>query len=82
MKPDEIRLPGTNATSAGLYVAFRATPERVEKGAKISTCNRCGELVGHYPKDSIGHEIVCLTCAIEVPQIRQHIDQIAKSRGE
>ena len=80
MPKDEIRLPDTSAS--GLYVAFRPTPERIGKGAKISTCKRCGKLVGHWPRDSIGHEIICLNCANDIPQIRRHIDELAKARGE
>jgi hypothetical protein len=82
MKPAEIRLPGTSESSAGLYVAFKPTPERIANGARINTCKRCGKLVGHYPRDSFGHEIICLTCANDIPKIRQHLDQLAKSRGE
>jgi hypothetical protein len=77
---DPICLP--KETSAGLYVAFRPTPERVASGAKITLCARCGALVGHRPADSVGHEIVCLNCANDVPAIRQHIDQLAKARDE
>lgn len=77
---DLIRLPAE--TSAGLYVGFAPIPERVAKGCKITMCKRCGKLTGHWPKDSHGHEIICLKCAQDVPQIRQHIDQLAKDRGE
>jgi hypothetical protein len=76
----EIRLP--KETSNGLYVAFQPKPERVAKGAKITTCKRCGKLVGHWPRDSIGHEIICVGCANDIPTIRQHLDQLAKARGE
>lgn len=79
MSTDEIRLP--SESSAGLYVAFRPTPERITAGAKITTCKRCGRLVGHHPRDSLGYEIVCLNCANDVQQIRRHIDELAKARG-
>lgn len=82
MSEKEIRLPGTNASSAGLYVAFSPIPERIARGARITTCKRCSKLVGHWPRDSIGHEIICLTCANDIPAIRQHIDELAKARGE
>lgn len=79
---NQIRLPGTSETYAGLYVAFKPTPERIAGGARITTCRRCTKLVGHRPLDSLGHEIVCLKCASEVPTIRRHIDELAKARGE
>jgi hypothetical protein len=75
-----INLP--NATSAGLYVAFRPTVERMARGARVTTCHRCPTVVGHYPRDSAGYEIVCLKCANDVPSIRRHIDELAKARGE
>ena len=78
MDKDATLRPATN----GLYVAFRPTPERVQQGARIATCRRCGKLVGHKPLDSAGHEIICLNCANDVPAIRKHIDQLAKARGE
>ena len=77
---DPIQLPPQ--TSAGLYVAFNPTDVRVKAGCKVALCQRCGKLCGHWPKDSIGHEIICLNCAQDVPAIRQHIDQLAKARGE
>lgn len=77
---ETIRLPDEG--SAGVYVAFRPTRERTEKGAKIALCNRCGKLVGHHPRDSFGHEIICLRCADDIPAIRQRLDQLAKARGE
>jgi hypothetical protein len=66
--------------TAGIYVAFEATPGRVEKGCRITTCNRCGKLAGHWPQQSAGHEIICLGCADQIPAIRQHIDQLARER--
>ncbi len=80
MTQAKIQLP--NETSAGLYVAFQPKPERISAGAKITTCKRCGRLVGHWPKDSIGHEIVCLSCANDVPAIRRHLDELNKARGD
>jgi hypothetical protein len=77
-----IQLPGTSETSAGLYVAFKPTSERIASGARITTCKRCGKLVGHRPLDSVGHEIICLGCANDVPTIRRHLDELAKARGE
>lgn len=75
-----IKLP--NDTRRGLYVAFRLTPDRMSRGAMLATCHRCTNIVGHYPLDSDGYEIVCLKCANDVPAIRRHIDEIAKERGE
>lgn len=80
MSQQVIRLPDEG--SAGLYVAFEPREDRIAKGAKIGFCRRCGKLVGHWPKDSFGYEIVCLGCANDVPAIRRHIDQLAKARGE
>jgi hypothetical protein len=77
---DKIQLPPESAS--GLYVGFSPIPDRVAKGCKITMCKRCGKLTGHWPRDSIGHEIICLNCANDVPQIRQHIDRLAKERGE
>jgi hypothetical protein len=77
---EEIRLP--KETSAGLYVAFEPKPQRIAEGAKITMCKRCGKIVGHWPRDSIGHEIICLNCANDIPQIRRHLDELAKSRGD
>ena len=77
---ETIKLP--EASNAGLYVAFNPTHERVSRGAKVALCNRCGKLVGHWPRDSIGHEIICLGCGNDIPAIRQRIDQLAKARGE
>lgn len=71
-----------NEGHAGLYVAFKPTQERIQRGARVGTCRRCGKLVGHHPRDSAGHEIICLNCAYDVKAIRQHIDQLAKARGE
>lgn len=76
----EIKLP--EVSSNGLYVAFEPKPERIAKGAKVSTCNRCGKLVGHWPRDSAGYEIVCLACASDVPAIRSRLDDLAKARGD
>lgn len=67
---------------AGIYVAFEARPDRISKGARAALCNRCGKLVAHHPLDSVGHELVCLNCANDIPQIREHIDRLAKERGE
>lgn len=75
-----IQLPAES--SQGLYVGFAPIKSRVEQGCKITMCKRCGKLTGHWPRDSIGYEIVCLSCANDVPQIRQRIDQLAKERGE
>lgn len=72
---EEIRLP-----TSGLYVAFAPNPDRVARGARYSVCNRCSTIVGHWPQDSAGHEIICLACANEIPAIRQHIDELAKAR--
>lgn len=82
MSEGRIQLPGTDETTAGLYVAFRPTPERIASGARITTCKRCGKLVGHRPLDSMGHEIVCLSCANDISAIRRHLDELAKARGE
>jgi len=71
-----------SANSGGLYVAFKATPERIAKGARITTCERCKKLCGHYPLDSAGYEIICLICALEVEPIRARINELAKARGE
>ncbi len=79
-RSQDIRLP--NETSAGLYVAFNPDRDRVARGCKITTCARCGKLVGHWPQHSLGHEIICLNCANDIPQIRRHIDQLAKERGQ
>lgn len=76
----KIQLP--NESSNGLYVGFNPTQERVTRGCKITMCKRCGELTGHWPRDSIGHEIVCLKCADQIPEIRRHIDQLSKQRGD
>lgn len=76
---DGIRQP---ATSAGIYVAFEPKAERIKRGARYRMCERCGKLVGHWPQDSAGHEIICLHCANDIPAIRSHIDQLAKARGE
>ena len=65
---------------AGLYVAFNPTPERIAKGARVRMCERCGTLVGHWPQDSAGHEIICLKCADQIPAIRRHLDELAKAR--
>lgn len=75
-----IRLPQEG--TAGLYVAFKPTPERMAKGARVSTCWRCTNIVGHYPQDSTGHEIICLSCANDIPTIRRHLDELAKQRGD
>lgn len=80
MSGDEIRLPTENAS--GLYVAFKPMPERIKAGARITTCKRCSKLVGHWPRDSVGHEIVCLGCANTIPAIRRHLDELAKARGD
>jgi hypothetical protein len=82
MDKDQIRLPGTSESSAGLYVAFNPTPERIASGAKITMCRRCGKLVGHRPLDSFGHEIICVKCANDIPTIRRHLDELAKARGD
>jgi hypothetical protein len=74
----QIRLP--NESANGLYVGFTPIEDRMKAGCKITTCARCGKLTGHWPRDSIGHEIVCLNCASDIPQIRRHIDQLAKER--
>ena len=76
----KIQLPADSAN--GLYVAFKPTPERIKKGARITTCKRCGKLCGHWPQDSVGQEIVCLNCANDVPAIRRHLDELAKARGD
>jgi hypothetical protein len=78
----EIRLPSVSESSAGLYVAFTPTPERIAQGARITTCHRCMKIVGHHPRDSFGHEIICLSCGNDIPAIRRHIDELAKARGE
>lgn len=75
----KIQLP--NATSLGLYVAFKPTAERIGR-CYVTMCSRCSELVGHWPQDSAGHEIICLKCANDIPQIRRHLDELAKSRGD
>jgi hypothetical protein len=80
MNGQQITLPPES--SAGLYVAFEPKLERVGRGARITMCKRCGRLVGHWPLDSVGHEIICLKCADDVPQIRRHIDELAKARGD
>lgn len=67
---------------AGLYVAFEPKPERIKAGAKFRMCERCGKLVGHWPKDSAGYEIICLSCANDVPAIRGRLDELAKARGD
>lgn len=77
---DKIQLPAASAN--GLYVGFSPIQQRIQQGCKITMCKRCGKLTGHWPKDSAGHEIICLNCAYDVPQIRQHIDRLAKERGE
>jgi hypothetical protein len=79
MATPKIQLPADSPQ--GLYVAFAPLQDRVKDGARITCCNRCGKLVGHWPRDSFGHEIVCLNCAADVPQIREHIDSLAKERG-
>jgi hypothetical protein len=75
-----IQLPEENTN--GLYVGFRLTPERIGKGAYATTCKRCSKFVGHYPVDSVGHDVICLSCADEIPAIRKHMDELAKARGE
>lgn len=77
---EQIRLP--NDTNLGLYVAFKPTKERIAKGCYLRPCARCGTLIGHWPQDSAGHEIICLNCANDIPQIRRHLDELAKARGE
>ena len=74
----EIRVP--KEPTSGVYVGFTPIQERIDRGCKITTCARCGKLTGHWPRDSIGHEIVCLNCASDIPQIRQRIDQLARER--
>lgn len=69
-------------SSNGLYVGFRPTPERMARGAYAATCKRCSEIVGHWPRESVGHEIICLKCANDIPAIRRHLDELAKTRGE
>lgn len=77
---EEIRLPA--ASSAGLYVGFYPTQERIARGVKVKLCGRCKRIVGHWPKDSFGHEVICLSCGNDIPAIRARIDQLAKARGE
>jgi hypothetical protein len=79
-KKSIIQLPAES--SSGLYVAFKPTPERIAKGCYVTACARCKKLVGYWPWDSAGHEIICLSCANDIPAIRQHIDALAKERGE
>jgi hypothetical protein len=77
-----IQLPETNETSAGLYVGFEPTSARIASGCHIRGCARCGKLTGHRPQDSVGHEVICLNCANDIPTLRRHIDQLAKERGD
>lgn len=66
--------------SAGLYVGFNPTPERIANGCRAIICKRCSKLTGHYPQQSAGHDVICLKCADDVPEIRRHLDQLAKER--
>jgi hypothetical protein len=66
---------------APLYVGFLPTKERIAKGARVTTCRRCPDFVCHYPVDSVGYDVICLKCANDVPAIRKHIDELAKTRG-
>jgi len=75
---EPIRLPKESAN--GLYVAFEPTPERVARGARYGFCRRCGKIIGHWPQQSAGHEVICLNCAHDVPAIHRHLEQLAKSR--
>lgn len=80
MKVPQIKLP--SASSNGLYVGFRATPERIKQGAYVTICKRCPAVVGHWPLDSCGYEVICLKCAHAVPAIERHMEELAKERGE
>jgi hypothetical protein len=65
-----------------IYVGFSPIQQRVAKGCKITICKRCGKLTGHWPKDSIGSDVICLNCAYAIQPIREHVDRLAKERGE
>jgi hypothetical protein len=75
-----IRLP--EASSSGLYLGFEPKAERIARGCYITTCRRCQKLIGHWPQDSAGHEIICVNCANEIPAIRRHLDELSKARGD
>ena len=72
----------TSSSPNGLYVAFKPTNQRLERGAKVGVCARCPAIIAHFPRDSQGHEVICLKCANDIPQIARHLDRLAKARGD
>lgn len=63
-----------------IYIGFKPTQERRQRGAKVAECDRCGEPTGYWEKDKGGADLWCGPCALEQPALGEVMNQLVQAR--